>query len=212
MPDTAPTTAGPAGPPPPMGSEPGGSEPGAPEPAAPAHKASPVRSIVEWGLIIGGALVVALVIRAFLVQSFYIPSPSMVPTLKVKDRVLVNKLSYHLHDIHRGDVVVFKKPPHGVDPNIKDLIKRVIGLPGDTVEGRNGHVYINGRLLDEPYLPSGVVTDRFAPITVPKGQIWVMGDNREDSADSRVFGTISEKLVVGRAFARIWPLSNLGFL
>src|SRR4051794_22510133 len=192
MPETTPTAddVSDASPPPDGGAPPGPRR-------GRGEATTPVKSLIEWAVIIGGALVVALLIRAFLIQSFYIPSPSMVPTLKVKDRVLVNKLSYHLHDINRGDVVVFKKPPHGVDPDIKDLIKRVIGLSGDTVEGRNGHIYINGKELSEPYLPAGVTTDRFAPITIPKGDLFVMGDNRGDSADSRVFGPISKKLVVG---------------
>jgi signal peptidase I len=172
---------------------------------------SGARTALEWVLLIGAALVIALLIKTFLVQAFYIPSESMVPTLKVHDRVLVNKLSYKMHPIHRGDIVVFTKPPAETS-DIKDLIKRVIGLPGDTVSGQNGHVYIDGRQLNEPYLPAGTVTDNFAPVKIPTGDVWVMGDNRPDSKDSRAFGPIRESSVVGRAFLRIWPLSRLGFL
>jgi signal peptidase I len=166
---------------------------------------------IEWILLVGAALVIALLIKTFLVQAFYIPSASMEPTLKVHDRVLVNKLSYKAHGIHRGDIVVFTKPPNETQ-DIKDLIKRVIGLPGDTVSEENGHVFINGRQLNEPYLPAGTPTENLTTVKVPPGDIFVMGDNRTNSADSRVFGPIKESSVVGRAFLRIWPLPRLGFL
>ena len=179
-------------------------------PGAPARRSS-TRNAVEWVVIIGAALVAALVIKTYLLQAFYIPSPSMVPTLKIQDRVLVNKLSYRLHDVHRGDVVVFERPPNDAG-TIRDLIKRVVGLAGDTVEGRDGVVYVNGRQLNEPYLPKGTVTSQFSPKTIPEGYIWVMGDNRTNSSDSRVFGAVDEDRIVGRAFVRVWPLGSLGLL
>jgi signal peptidase I len=169
------------------------------------------RKVIEWVVLIGVALVVALVIKAFLFQAFYIPSDSMVPTLKKDDRVLVNKLSYKLHDVNRGDIVVFSKPPKE-QSDIKDLVKRVVALPGETVEAHNGHVFVNDRRLDEPYLPDDVVQADFAPQKVPSGDVWVMGDNRSNSEDSRVFGPIRESSIVGRVFVRIWPLNRLGFL
>ena len=137
--------------------------------------------------MIGGALAVALLIRTFLFQAYEIPSPSMVDTLEIGDRVLVNKLSYKLHDIHRGDVVVFKRPPGEPDPNIKDLIKRVIGLPGETLEFKDCHVYVGGQALVEPYTEgqctdppqSNIDPDGDGKITVPSGMVFVMGDNRE---------------------------------
>jgi signal peptidase I len=172
---------------------------------------SATRQAVEWVVFIAVALGIALLIKTFLFQAFFIPSESMVPTLKVHDRVLVNKLSYKMHPVHRGDIVVFKRPPN--EPSdIKDLVKRVIALPGETVEGRNGHVYINGRLLEEPYLPRGTLTETFSPVTIPANSVWVMGDNRQNSADSHVFGPIRESSIVGRVFLRIWPLSRIGFL
>jgi signal peptidase I len=188
---------------------------------------SQMRSAVEWVAVIVGALVVALVVKTFLFQAFYIPSASMEPTLKKGDRVLVNKLSYDLHDIHRGDIVVFQLPT-SVDPahpedqwvvgpdGYRDLIKRAIGLPGDTIETRDGIVYINGKKLDEPWLPKGVSTDT-PPITkrvVPKDHIFVMGDNRDNSADSRYEGRgpIPVGWVVGRAFVQVWPLGSIGGL
>jgi signal peptidase I len=173
---------------------------------------SPVRNAIEWLLVIGGALLVALVIKAFLFQAFYIPSESMEPTLEVGDRVLVNKLSYDLHDVNRGDIIVFHRPPDEPPSEIDDLIKRVVGLPGDTIEGRGGTVYVNGTALAEPYLPEGTVTDPFAPVQVPEDQVFVMGDNRGDSRDSRVFGPIDQDLIVGRAFVTVWPLGRLDLL
>jgi len=177
------------------------------------------RALLEWIGVIVGALVVAFVIRSFLFGAYVIPTGSMEPTLHAgpKDRVLVNKLSYHLHDIHRGDVVVFKRPPGETDKTINDLIKRVVGLPGETVELRNGMVLINGAPLTEPYVnPSctqGTVTlTGQTSWTIPKDMVFVMGDNRCDSTDSRAFGPIDNDLVVGRAFVRVWPLSHLGWL
>jgi signal peptidase I len=174
---------------------------------------SGVRATVEWVVIIAAALVVAIVVKTFLFQAFYIPSGSMEPTLKPGDRVLVNKLSYQLHGIHRGDIVVFKRPPsEAEDPAIKDLIKRVIGLPGDTIEAREGLVYLNGKLLSEPYLPHGTLTTSLPMRVVPSGQYFVMGDNRSNSKDSRFIGPIAGHLIVGRAFVRVWPLSGVGLL
>src|SRR5436305_4486892 len=127
-------------------------EPAAPPPASgkAPRKVSGLRNAVEWVAIIAGALVVAFVVKTFLVQAFYIPSGSMLPTLQEQDRVLVNKLSYKLHDVHRGDIIVFKGPEQA-QGQVKDLIKRVIGLPGDTVEARpDGLIYVNGQPIHEP--------------------------------------------------------------
>jgi signal peptidase I len=171
------------------------------------------RQIIEWVVLILCALGIAFLIKTFLFQAFYIPSESMVPTLKVGDRVLVNKLSYHLHPVHRGDIVVFGAPPGTETAQIKDLVKRVIGLPGETIEGRaDGHVYINGVLLKEPYLPKDVRSKQFGPYRVPAHSYYVLGDNRQFSKDSTVFGPIPRSKIVGRVFVRIWPLSRLGFL
>jgi signal peptidase I len=184
-----------------------------PPPEVVERRPSGWRNALEWVAIIVGALLVALVIKTFLLSAFYIPSESMTPTLKVGDRVMVNKISYDLHSVHRGDIVVFKRPPsEAEDPTIKDLIKRVIGLPGETIEARDGKVYIDGRLLNEPYLPAGTETLNLPPRTVPSGQYFVMGDNRMNSKDSRYIGPIPKSLIVGRAFVRVWPLSSLSLL
>ncbi|HUP69353.1 MAG TPA: signal peptidase I [Acidimicrobiales bacterium] len=185
--------------------------PGERAPEEPPGRSSPTRTVVEWVLIIGGALLAALVIKTFLFQAFYIPSESMLPTLEKQDRVLVNKLSYRLHDVNRGDLVVFERPPNEAGV-IRDLIKRVVGLPGETVEGRDGHLFVNGKALPEPYLPAASTTSTFGPEKIPEDHIWVMGDNRPNSSDSRVFGSIPSSSVVGRAFVRVWPLNALGLL
>ena len=170
------------------------------------------RNVVEWALIIGGAFLVAFVVKTFLIQAFFIPSGSMLPTLHEDDRVLVNKLSYDLHDVNRGDLVVFERPEGESAGQIRDLIKRVVGLPGERIEGVNGEVIIDGRRLQEPYLEDGTVTDNLPAQRVPEGHVFVMGDNRSDSMDSRVFQAIDEDLIVGRAFVRVWPLNHLGLL
>lgn len=170
------------------------------------------RQGLEWLVLIAASLAVALLVRAFLIQAFYIPSESMIPTLKKNDRVLVNKLSYKLHPVHRGDIVVFLAPPGTGTTDVKDLIKRVVGLPGNTIEGRGGEVYIDGKPLDEPYLPPDVRSREFPPTKVPANSYWVLGDNRQDSRDSTFFKSIGKSSIVGRAFVRIWPLNNLGLL
>jgi signal peptidase I len=169
------------------------------------------RTVFEWVGLVVLALVIALLIKTFLFQAFYIPSESMVPTLKIHDRVLVNKLSYKLHPVHRGDIVVFKAPPHA-DPGIDDLVKRVIGLPGDTVGAHGGHIFINGTRLPETYLPDGVTTQAFGPKHVGKDEFWVMGDNRGNSKDSRSFGVIEKSQIVGRVFLRIWPITRINIM
>jgi signal peptidase I len=173
------------------------------------------RTILEWLGVIGGGIVIALLVEAFLIQAFWIPSPSMEPTLDVGDRVLVNKLSYKLHDVHRGDVVVFERPPGastGEDGEIKDLIKRVIAVGGDTIEAKEGEVYVNGGRIDEDYLEPGTPTDNLPLKTIPDGHVFVMGDNRTNSEDSRIFGPIDEDAIVGRAFIRVLPVTDIGWL
>jgi signal peptidase I len=178
------------------------------------------RWVIEWAIILMAVLLFTVLLRTYVVQSFYIPSPSMVPTLAVGDRIMVNKLSYDLHGVHRGDIVVFKRPPLE-EQDFPDLVKRVIGLPGETISSHDGHVYINGKLLPEPWLPPGEASYTGAlpddqhqqfnlpgPVKIPAGEYFVMGDNRTDSEDSRYFGPIPEGLIVGRAVAVVWPLSH----
>jgi signal peptidase I len=184
------------------------------------------RSVVEWVLVVAGAVLVALVIKTFVVQAFYIPSESMEPTLLKNDRVLVNKISYRLHPVNRGDVVVFERPTLEGGSEIKDLIKRVVGLPGEQIFFDADRVWINGDLLAEPYLPPGTQTKlappeqafeghqctRAAPCAVPAGSVWVMGDNRVNSQDSRFIGPVRLDVIIGRSFVIVWPLTRLGGL
>jgi signal peptidase I len=173
------------------------------------------RTILEWLGVIGGGIAIALLVEAFLIQAFWIPSPSMEPTLGVGDRVLVNKLSYNFHDVNRGDVVVFERPPGastGENGEIKDLIKRVIAIGGDTIEARDGNVYVNGKQIEENYLEPGTPTDNLPLTTIPDGRVFVMGDNRTNSEDSRIFGPIDEDDIVGRAFIRVLPITDIGWL
>jgi signal peptidase I len=192
------------------------------------------RLLREAVVLVGTAMLIAFLIKSFVAQAFFIPSGSMIPQLNVGDRVVVSKVAYRLHDPHRGDIVVFDAPnqveakddealPRKVvrgilesiglsTPSTEEYIKRVIGLPGEKVEGRDGRVYVNGRELVEPYLPQGPTTRDFEPVTLGDGQLWVMGDNRENSSDSRVFGPIAEATVVGRAFVKVWPIPDGSFL
>lgn len=172
------------------------------------------RWIVEWLGIILVALSAAFLIRAYVFQTFYIPSVSMVPTLQVGDRIIVSKLSTTFGDINRGDVIVFKHPPRedcGGDtgPN-SDLVKRVIGMPGDELTSRNNTIYVNGKKLVEHWEHAPDLGSEIGYVKVPQGHYFMMGDNRPSSCDSRMWGTLPESLVVGKVVLRIWPLSQFG--
>lgn len=181
------------------------------------------RAIRDWVIVLVVALLVALGIRTFVLQQFYISGPSMETTLFQPNRVLVNKLSYRFGDIDRGDVVVFDRvTSNGRDVQHDDLIKRVIALPGETVSIKACAVFVDGKQLDEPYLPERDIqqTDpvarcrqpEMAPVEVPRDQVFVLGDNRPQSMDSRVFGPVDKKSIVGRAFVVIWPISRWRWL
>ncbi len=186
-----------------------------PDAAAPRRKGRrQLRRNIEWVVIVVVAVLSALLVKTYLIEAFYIPSGSMEPTLKTGDRVLVNKLSYRLHAVHRGDVIVFKRPP-GVagEPRIRDFIKRVIGLPGETIETRGEVVYVNDKPLKEPYLPPGSRTvPGIERQRIPAKHYWVMGDNRSNSSDSRFFRTITESSIIGRAFVQVWPVNHFELL
>ncbi len=189
-----------------------------------APESHPVtKALRDWFLVVVLALGAALLVRVYVLQQFYISGPSMETTLFGNNRVLVNKLSYRLHDIRRGDVVVFDRVTTS-DGSVShdDLIKRVIALAGDTIEIKNCVVIINSKPAVEPYLDRDVL-DITEPVnrcrvanmpvqTVPEKKIFVMGDNRSESFDSRSFGPISESLVVGRAFAIVWPFNRISTL
>jgi signal peptidase I len=177
------------------------------------------------------ALAVAIVLKTFVVQAFFIPSGSMEPTLEPGDRVLVQKVVY---GPDRGDVIVFSDPQGrpgpdrgivggfvhwlsstlGIErPEHEDFIKRVIGLPGETVELREGRLYVDGVRIHEPYLEGAVDTRDYGPVRVPEGALFVLGDNRLNSNDSRFgLGFVPVDRVVGRAFAIVWPPSRVGWI
>jgi len=184
---------------------------------------SGLQLVREWVTVLVVALVIAITVRSLILQQFYISGPSMEATMFQDNRVLVNKLSYRLHDIHRGDVVVFDRVT--VDGQVvqhDDLIKRVIALGGEKISITDCKVFIDGKLLPEPYLndydlAQTVIEDRcrvpmMDEMIIPDDQLFVMGDNRPQSFDSRMFGPIEQNLVVGRAFVIIWPLSAAKFL
>jgi signal peptidase I len=189
--------------------------------AAPRTTVRSSRWVIEWVVVLTVALLLALGVRTYVAQMFYIPSGSMLPTLQIGDRIVVDKLSYRLNGVQRGDIVVFRRPPLE-RADYSDLVKRVIGLPGDTVSSVGGAVYIDGKPLAEPWLttPAPVTSpsplpDTFSlnhPFTVPAGEYYVMGDNRTDSEDSRYFGPISGSLIVGKMAFVIWPLSDLTWI
>ncbi|GFN23956.1 signal peptidase I [Thermanaeromonas sp. C210] len=154
------------------------------------------------------AAVLAMIIRAFLITPFWIPSGSMEPTLYPGDRILVNRLVYRFSEPQRGDVVVFRYP---LEPN-RDYVKRVIAVGGDTIEAHDNKIYVNGQPLNESYLPPGVVHSDFGPIKVPADSYFVMGDNRNISSDSRVWGPLERRFVIGKAAFIYWPLSRLGLI
>jgi signal peptidase I len=183
-----------------------------------AKRSSTSRTILEYVILAVVAIAVALLIQQFLVKPYRIPSASMENTLLIGDRVLVDRISWRFSDPQRGDIVVFHPPFNG-----PVLIKRIIGLPGDEVSLADGSVYINGKLLDEPYVrvvdgqkeptqpfSNGLPWSLQSPFKVPAGSYFVMGDNRTDSGDSREFGPVKRGQFVGRAFAKYWPPGRIG--
>lgn len=207
----------------------------------PDHPVAPRRSQrgsfwKELPILVVVAFVVALLVKTFVLQAFFIPSASMLPTLREGDRVIVEKIGYRIGEPERGDVVVFERDlpvlggpaedqPFWTDiidafrglfgfptGGTQDFIKRVVGVGGDTLQGFEGRLLVNGEPLDEPYLTEGTTTGDFGPTQVPEGMIFVMGDNRENSDDSRSFGPIPVDTVIGHAFLLVWPPSEFALL
>ena len=180
---------------------------------------------VEVPLLMILALLIAVVIKTFLVQAFFIPSASMQDTLLIDDRILVNKLAFDFDEPHRGDVIVFDSGERreesfieavrrnlgeavGLSAPESDFIKRVVGMPGETLEIRENQVLIDGVALDEPYLRPGTSMPDFGPVQIEGGHYFMMGDNRNLSSDSRFTGAVAEDRFVGRAFVIVWPPGN----
>jgi signal peptidase I len=200
------------------------------------QKKSASGSVIEFVVIVAVALGLALGIQAFIVKPYRIPSGSMEPTLAIGQRVLVDRVSKHFTDFHRGDVVVFK-PPQGAetepqcgDPNKPpdqacpkptpgksdtNFIKRIIGLPGDRLKVIKGRAYINGKELKEPYIrpdASCPICNEPREITIPPGHFFMMGDNRGQSDDSRDWGPVPKGWIIGKAFFTYWPPKRIGTL
>jgi signal peptidase I len=181
------------------------------------------RLVREIALVGAIAIGIAVLLRVFVVQTYFIPSSSMYPTLGIGDRIVVDKLSYAIHDVHRGDIVVFARPAdeHCGGHPVADLVKRVIGLPGETIAlSASGHVLINKKELSEKWLPSsdqgvthpgppGKPYGLLHPYKIPGNEYFVMGDNRQNSCDSRWWGPIRGSLIVGKVDLRIWPLTRI---
>ncbi|HLB39335.1 MAG TPA: signal peptidase I [Actinomycetota bacterium] len=212
-----------------MADRPGGDE-------QPAERAE--RFWRELPILLIAALAIAIVVKTFLIQAFFIPSISMSPTLERGDRILVCRICTRLGDVERGDVVVFSDPnsrpgpergPIGAalhwlgegigvaQPEHEDFIKRVIGVPGDVVELHDGRLFVNGQRIEEPYLNPEIDTSAYGPVSVPDGMLFVLGDNRAHSGDSRFppptgLGFVPEDKVIGKAFVIVFPLSRWGWL
>jgi len=186
-----------------------------------APQKSSRRAIVEWVVVVVVALLAAFLVRTFVLQTFYIPSGSMEPTLQIGDRILVSKLSYDFHSVHRGDIIVFHAPPKEAtvcaDPSVQDLVKRVIGLPGETIASVGNTILItppggtHGVPIAQPWFPATPIGPPIPSTHIPANSYFVMGDNRTNSCDSRMWGTLPQSDVIGHVVFRIWPLSQIGF-
>lgn len=191
----------------------------------PRKKKSMFRETAET---VVGALVIALITRGAIAEPRYIPSGSMLPTLEINDRLIVEKISNYTHNLDRGDILVFYPPsdeplmendPDFVKGSLRWLgltgedayIKRVVGLPGETISVSNGQVFINGEPLEEPYIKEPPAY-QMAPLKIPEGNVFMMGDNRNNSADSHVWGPLPIKNIIGHASFRFWPPKRLGAL
>jgi len=169
-----------------------------------------VNFIKETLSIIVIAFILAMVLRTFVIEGRIIPSSSMEPTIQVQDRVMVNKFIYYFTDPQRGDIIVLA-PPEILNTN-QDYIKRVIGLPGETIEIKDGKVYVDGKALNEPYLAEPI-TYEFGPVEIPENSLLVLGDNRNHSFDSHYWNAwLTRDRVKGKAFLTYWPLNHIKLL
>ena len=181
--------------------------------APPPHTKRRKHLVFEWVIIVIAAVLVSFLMRTFVVQTFFIPSASMEPTLQIGDRIIVSKLSVSLGTINRGDILVFKAPPaEHCGEVVTDLVKRVIGLPGDHLTSVGNTIYINGNKLAEPWTHTEPLGNPIGNVVVPANSYFMMGDNHADSCDSRMWGSVPRSDIIGKVFVRIWPLSRIGFL
>jgi signal peptidase I len=204
----------------PADADPPGAEPAEEKPAeaGPRRRRRLRRALVETGVIIAVAVLLAGLVRTFAFQTFWIPSASMVPTLGVYDRILVQKAFFSWRDVREGEIVVFSHPPldNCPGPEGGDLVKRVIALPGQTIYSSGNSIYVNGRLLAEPYLPQydplgPPIASSQHPYRVPPGEFYVLGDNRADSCDSRYWGPLKGSSIIGKVVLTFWHESHPEF-
>jgi signal peptidase I len=204
----------------PADADPPGAEPAEEKPAeaGPRRRRRLRRALVETGVIIAVAVLLAGLVRTFAFQTFWIPSASMVPTPGVYDRILVQKAFFSWRDVREGEIVVFSHPPldNCPGPEGGDLVKRVIALPGQTIYSSGNSIYVNGRLLAEPYLPQydplgPPIASSQHPYRVPPGEFYVLGDNRADSCDSRYWGPLKGSSIIGKVVLTFWHESHPEF-
>jgi signal peptidase I len=195
--------------------DPADSGPAEASPQPPRQRKRLRRTLAETAVIIVVAVLLAGLVRTFAFQTFWVPSASMTPTLGVYDRILAQKAFFTWHDVHEGDIVVFSHPPLDQCPGSQegDLVKRVIALPGQTIYSSGNSIYVNGRLLAEPYLPSydplgPPIASSQHPYLVPPGEFYLLGDNRSDSCDSRYWGPITGSSIIGKVVLLWWHDSH----
>lgn len=183
--------------------------------SGPRKTKSRLRPLIEWLSILVVAVLISLFIRTYVFQTFFIPSGSMEPTLQIGDRIVVSKLSVEFGTIHRGDILVFRAPravASDCGDSVSDLVKRVIGLPGEQLTSKGNTIYVNGRPLAQPWTHNEPLFRQIGKVTVPANHYFMMGDNEPNSCDSRWWGSIPRSSVIGKAVVRIWPLSRISFL
>jgi signal peptidase I len=183
---------------------------------APKSRSRALRQAIEWVVVIVLAVVLALLVRSYVVQTYYIPSGSMEPTLQVGDRILVIKLAYRVTSPATGDVVVFKAPPDeatacGSD-GVVDLVKRIVAVPGQVIVSKGNRIYVNGKLLQQPWTHKALLGKPIDRQIIKPDQYFVLGDNRPNSCDSRVWGQVPRSDFIGKAVLVFWPLHDFGTL
>ncbi|HTT59750.1 MAG TPA: signal peptidase I [Acidimicrobiales bacterium] len=178
---------------------------------APPKRRSRRRALTEWLIVLVVAVLASFLVRTYVVQTYFIPSKSMEPTLDVGNRIVVDKLAVEFGHINIGDIVVFKAPPEvqvKCGDVVPDLVKRVIGLPGDVLTSKGNTIYVNGVALDEKWTHTEPLGPAIGHVTVPAGQYFMMGDNHANSCDSRYWGTVPRSDIIGKVFLKFWPLSE----
>lgn len=166
-----------------------------------------VRTILEWAGLIIVAWLISFAIRTFVFDTRIVPTGSMLPTIQLQDRVIFDKLFYRFNPLERGDIIMFQPPKASGESD--DLVKRIVGLPGETLEVREGKVWINGKALEEPYL-NQAPKYTYGPIEIPENAYVMFGDNRNNSKDSHIWGILPKENIEGRVIIRYWPLNRFG--